>query len=132
MPLKRVAAILLAIPMLHLNVARAAIACERHEDDAAMTAAMSHDAHAVVQSLHDEHAMHAPHGADGAAAEHPPGADAPSTECCRALASCSFAFGGADEEPLASSFATLHEPPASAADVPPSRIRTPEPPPPKA
>lgn len=130
--LKRLAAVILALPLLHLNVARAAIACDRHEDDTAGTESTSHDAHAGHAPHHEQTVHELQGGEPDASPEHRPVDDATSTECCQALASCSFAFGGVGGESLPGSFAAHVARPASVADAPPSRIRSPEPPPPKA
>lgn len=120
--LKRFAAALLALPLLHLNVARASIACDRHEVDATSAAA----------SLQDAHTMHGSHGAGHASQDERPRGDTTPTECCQALAPCSFAFGAEHGQALPASVVVDDGRPASTGSAPRSRFRTPEPPPPKA
>lgn len=125
MRLKRLAAMLLALPLVHVNVARAAIACDRHEAAATETSS----AHG-----HDAHAMHGSRSPD----EQPvsrhdlPAGDSETAECCQALASCSLAFGGGDVQSLDRAPYQHSRAPSALAGAPRSRISAPEPPPPKA
>jgi hypothetical protein len=118
--MKRIAALLLAIPLLQLNALRAEIACGRH--DAAN--------HTEVVAHEGAHANHAPQQGTHTQEE---SSDVPAqSECCQALASCSLAFG---MDAVASSTATPKGRDTlivALTDIPLSRIAPPDPPPPKA
>jgi hypothetical protein len=120
--LKRIAAVILALPLLQLNVARAAIACDRHGGDGTAKAAAS---------AHDSHAMHGPRAQHAATDEIPLG-DTTRPEECEAMASCSFVFGAEDAQPLAGGIVVRESRLSASASAPRSRISAPEPPPPKA
>ncbi|MGH7636921.1 MAG: hypothetical protein ACREOK_04655 [Gemmatimonadaceae bacterium] len=122
MALKRIAAVLLALPLLHLNVARAAIACESH-DEASADAQVDHE--------HGAHVSHGP-GHEPLSQQAPITGDPDIAECCLALAACSLAFGTPGIQSLASSGLLQDDMPGVARRMPLSRISAPEPPPPKA
>ena len=119
--LKRIAAVFLALPLLQLNVARAAIACDRHGGDGTTKPAAS---------THDSHAIHGPRAQHAATDEIPLG-DTTRPEGCEAMASCSFVFGVEDAQPLAGRLVAPDARLLSSASQPRSRISAPEPPPPK-
>jgi hypothetical protein len=120
--LKRIAAVFLALPLLQLNVARAAIACDRHGGDGAMKPAAN---------AHVSHAMHGPDAQHAATDEIPP-EDTTRPEGCEAMASCSFVLGVQDGQPLAGRLVARESRLLSSSSRPRSRINAPEPPPPKA
>ena len=121
MVLKRLAAIVLALPLLHLYVAPVAVACESHTDPAP----------AAVADVHPGHHS-AGHGDVPAPRHELPDGDAGSAECCQALATCSLTFGAVSAQTLTASMLGHGEVPSIVRRMPLSRISTPEPPPPKA
>ena len=123
MALKRIAAVLLALPLLHLTLARAAIVCDTHADSVTTTAADGHDEHA--------HRTHA-NGERPDSQRGLPDDDSGVAECCQALATCSLAFGAVSAASLASTTLVHADLPRLTRRVPLSRISAPEPPPPKA
>lgn len=120
--LKRIAAVILALPLLQLNVARAAIACDRHGGDGTAKPAAS---------VPDSHAMHGPRAQHAATDEIPLG-DTTRPEGCEAMASCSFVFGAEDAQPLVGRIVAHEARLLSSSSAPRSRNSAPEPPPPKA
>lgn len=121
MVLKRLAAIVLALPLLHLNVAPEAIACESHGNAAS----------AAVADVHAGHHS-AGHGDIPAPRHELPDEDAGTTECCQALATCSLSFGAVTAQLLTAPMLPKSEVASITRRMPLSRISTPEPPPPKA
>jgi hypothetical protein len=116
--LARVTALLLAAPLLGLNLARADLACASHEG---------------AQSAPIEASQHSGHSAPatGATPSESGPCDVPAqTDCCQALVSCSTVFGANDGLLIAER--SLHAGVTTATtQIPRSPAAAPDPPPPK-
>jgi hypothetical protein len=128
--MRRFAALALATSLLHLNLVRADVACAKHDH----AGALGHGAADHTMEHHGVIDAQVAHERDAAGlADREQSCETPSQpECCQALASCSPAFG-ADAESALSAHVLSHDvAQAGLIEIPPSRVPTPDPPPPKA
>jgi hypothetical protein len=115
----RLAALLLAAPLLQLNVLRAEIACATHEPSSAEQNAGTH---------HDGHGSHGAPQDDGPGdSDHAPA----QSECCQALTSCSLVLGMDDDAGVAQDEVARALVASALTDMPMSSSAAPDPPPPK-
>ena len=121
--MNRVAALMLAVPLLQLNVLRADLACSSHDRA---------DHSAQVESANHASEAHALHGAGEHSGAPADDGDTPGQpQCCQALASCSIVLG-LDDDASFERCGRTHAGVASVlAEMPHSRAAAPDPPPPK-
>ena len=117
--IRRVAAIVLAITLSHLNVVRVDAACASQGDT---TTSVAH---------HSEHGHGVPHSAvqeanDGESCETPA-----LPRCCQALVSCSVLLGALDEPSDVADARPRSQIAMTLEHAPPSRVAPPDPPPPR-
>ena len=117
----RIAAVLLSVLLLHLNFARADVACSAHAGHSAK-ASQGHHAGAA----HHEMPSSAPGPHSEKSCDTPAQAD-----CCLALTSCSVALGAADASDVSTSERPHDGVVAATMSAPVSRLVAPEPPPPR-